>query len=199
MVGPYGTMRADLGGCAARCELIWGHAQGDWDCQVCGTLCFASRGSCFKCDASKPVSKPGGGGGGGEALGPSKRAGCSENEASVASETATTPTQPAPPQMAMAPAAHARRDPPSSAQLLQVLQAPDAEARREPAASAQLLQTADKSSAECCVCMEGRKSHSFVPCGHLCVCSGCADGIMSASKECPMCRQVSMLCMRVFI
>lgn len=55
------------------------------------------------------------------------------------------------------------------------------------------------SGSECCVCMESRKSHIFVPCGHVCVCGGCADNIMAASKECPICRQVSSLCMKVFM
>ena len=52
---------------------------------------------------------------------------------------------------------------------------------------------------ECCVCLEADKSHIFAPCGHLCVCQGCADSIMAASKECPVCRQASILCMRVFV
>jgi hypothetical protein len=51
---------------------------------------------------------------------------------------------------------------------------------------------------ECCVCLEADKSHIFAPCGHFCVCQGCADSIMAASKECPVCRQASILCMRVF-
>jgi len=41
---------------------------------------------------------------------------------------------------------------------------------------------------ECCVCLAPEKSHAFVPCGHYCVCEGCAHCIMAAPKECPVCR-----------
>ena len=46
-------------------------------------------------------------------------------------------------------------------------------------------------NADCCVCMELPKSNVFLPCGHMCVCQQCADNIMAASKECPMCRRAS--------
>ena len=51
---------------------------------------------------------------------------------------------------------------------------------------------------ECCVCLESRKSHIFIPCGHFCACQRCADEIMAADKLCPMCRQASTTCPRVF-
>ena len=60
-------------------------------------------------------------------------------------------------------------------------------------------QAGGDASVECCVCLEGRKSHVFVPCGHVCVCQACADDIMATAKACPICRQVSTLCMRVFM
>jgi hypothetical protein len=53
--------------------------------------------------------------------------------------------------------------------------------------------------AECCVCMESAKSHVFIPCGHVCVCQGCAEQVMASSKECPMCRQVSISFYRVYM
>ena len=53
--------------------------------------------------------------------------------------------------------------------------------------------------AECCVCMEFEKSHVFIPCGHVCVCQGCAEQVMASSKECPMCRKVSISFYRVYI
>jgi hypothetical protein len=31
------------------------------------------------------------------------------------------------------------------------------------------------------------QSHLFVPCGHVCVCSGCASKIMETTKKCPIC------------
>ena len=40
---------------------------------------------------------------------------------------------------------------------------------------------------ECVMCMDVAKSHAFVPCGHMCVCEGCAARIMRANKECPFC------------
>jgi hypothetical protein len=53
--------------------------------------------------------------------------------------------------------------------------------------------------AECCVCMEGRKTHVFIPCRHMCVCAGCASEIMAGSKACPMCRGVSTDCFEIYI
>ena len=54
-------------------------------------------------------------------------------------------------------------------------------------------------SKECCVCMETRKSHIFIPCGHFCACQQCADAIMAADKpECPMCRHPADKHMRVY-
>ena len=41
---------------------------------------------------------------------------------------------------------------------------------------------------ECVVCMENKASHIFYPCGHLCVCSSCADAIRdSETFDCPIC------------
>jgi len=51
---------------------------------------------------------------------------------------------------------------------------------------------------ECVVCMDAEKSHAFVPCGHMCVCKGCAGEIMGADKECPYCCSVATAVMRVF-
>ena len=51
---------------------------------------------------------------------------------------------------------------------------------------------------ECCVCMATQKCSIFVPCGHLCVCVACAKCIMAGNKECPVCRAVSSLCIKVY-
>jgi hypothetical protein len=51
---------------------------------------------------------------------------------------------------------------------------------------------------ECVMCMDAEKSHAFVPCGHMCVCKGCAGKIMGANKECPFCCSVATAVMRVF-
>ena len=36
----------------------------------------------------------------------------------------------------------------------------------------------------CRICLDGEKNHTFVPCGHLCVCASCAP----KCKTCPICR-----------
>ena len=41
---------------------------------------------------------------------------------------------------------------------------------------------------ECVVCMDGENTHTFVPCGHKCVCGECAKTIMRTAAECPTCR-----------
>ena len=43
---------------------------------------------------------------------------------------------------------------------------------------------------ECVICLEERKSHVIVPCGHRCVCAKCADII---KDQCPMCKQSIMM------
>ena len=41
---------------------------------------------------------------------------------------------------------------------------------------------------ECCVCLDKQTTHAFVPCGHLCVCSSCAELLMRVDAKCPYCR-----------
>lgn len=38
-------------------------------------------------------------------------------------------------------------------------------------------------NAECSICMDARKTHVLVPCGHQCVCETCID----IGDACPMC------------
>jgi hypothetical protein len=57
----------------------------------------------------------------------------------------------------------------------------------------------DMAQSECCVCLDEGKSHAFVPCGHLCVCAGCAESIMSSlKKECPSCCCAAAHVLRIF-
>jgi len=57
----------------------------------------------------------------------------------------------------------------------------------------------DVAQSECCVCLDEAKSHAFVPCGHLCVCAGCAQSIMSSlKKECPSCRGPAAHVVKIF-
>jgi hypothetical protein len=46
----------------------------------------------------------------------------------------------------------------------------------------------------CCVCMDGEKNHTFVPCGHLCVCATCA----AQCQTCPICREHVIGSLKIF-
>ena len=51
----------------------------------------------------------------------------------------------------------------------------------------------------CCICHEGKSRHELfvlVPCGHRCVCSGCAP--LMANQPCPVCRLATTMAIRVF-
>jgi len=56
-----------------------------------------------------------------------------------------------------------------------------------------------KDESECCVCLTNDKSWIFIPCGHVCVCRGCAHDIMASSRECPLCRQQTTAIFQVFL
>ena len=56
---------------------------------------------------------------------------------------------------------------------------------------------------DCCVvCLDSAKTHLFVPCGHQCVCAGCAASIMAlrprSSRQCPICRAQAKSMLRVY-
>ena len=51
---------------------------------------------------------------------------------------------------------------------------------------------------ECLVCKESRKEYTFLPCGHMCVCEGCAASIQGQDRKCPLCRGVSTSIMKIF-
>ena len=52
---------------------------------------------------------------------------------------------------------------------------------------------------QCIVCLDASMRHTFVPCGHYCVCASCAAEIMSSpAPRCPLCREVCESSMRVF-
>ena len=51
----------------------------------------------------------------------------------------------------------------------------------------------------CIICLEGPKTHAFVPCGHHSVCQSCGEAIMESSgKPCPICRVEASMLMQVF-
>jgi hypothetical protein len=56
---------------------------------------------------------------------------------------------------------------------------------------------------QCCViCMESKRTHAFVPCGHMCVCQSCAHlpslRDSQNGKRCPVCRRQSFIVMKVY-
>ncbi|RYY83669.1 RING-HC finger protein [archaeon] len=42
---------------------------------------------------------------------------------------------------------------------------------------------------ECVICLEGAPQEIFVPCGHLCTCSGCYQQMKRNKAVCPLCRR----------
>ena len=54
--------------------------------------------------------------------------------------------------------------------------------------SAAAAGTEASEAAECVICMDQRKNHVLVPCGHLCVCQACAERITEEGETCPICR-----------
>jgi hypothetical protein len=51
-------------------------------------------------------------------------------------------------------------------------------------------------SKECVVCLSSKRTHAFVPCGHMCVCNGCAVSIQG--RKCPICRKSSQQIIKIF-
>lgn len=45
----------------------------------------------------------------------------------------------------------------------------------------------------CSICFDRVKTHTFLPCGHFCSCSTCADRIMQSDRKCPICRAQSSI------
>jgi len=74
---------------------------------------------------------------------------------------------------------------------------PQASASREVVAWSTLAHP-EVDDSECCVCLETKKTHIFIPCAHFRVCEKCADSIMTTSKECPVCRAVIQQALKVF-
>ena len=54
-------------------------------------------------------------------------------------------------------------------------------------------------SSECVVCFDQRVTHAVIPCGHLVLCSECANMIMGQEgRQCPVCRQPAREATRIF-
>jgi hypothetical protein len=53
---------------------------------------------------------------------------------------------------------------------------------------------------ECVVCMDKPRTHSFVPCGHRCVCEECSALVMQKlPKLCPYCRAPARELIQMFL
>ena len=62
-----------------------------------------------------------------------------------------------------------------------------------------LAPSSENDASECCVCLANKKSWIFIPCGHVCVCRGCAEDIMQSSRQCPLCCQKAIGIFQVFL
>jgi len=58
--------------------------------------------------------------------------------------------------------------------------------------------TAPPPQARCCVCLEDKATHAFVPCGHLCVCAHDAAVVVALGSRCPVCRASVRSTLRVW-
>jgi uncharacterized coiled-coil protein SlyX len=57
----------------------------------------------------------------------------------------------------------------------------------------------DAEETMCVVCFDAPKDHIIVPCGHQCVCAGCAEQLTKTrTPSCPVCRGPIERTMRVF-
>ena len=57
----------------------------------------------------------------------------------------------------------------------------------------------DATTHECVVCMDSKKSHALVPCGHMCVCKKCAETILATRQLCPVCRALVLQVFKVYL
>ena len=46
----------------------------------------------------------------------------------------------------------------------------------------------DDAEKECLVCLTEEKNTVIMPCGHMCVCLECGNGLVKAKHTCPICR-----------
>ena len=58
----------------------------------------------------------------------------------------------------------------------------------------------EEEESECVVCMDKPRTHSFVPCGHRCVCAECSALVMQTSPMlCPCCRAPARESIQTFL
>jgi hypothetical protein len=55
------------------------------------------------------------------------------------------------------------------------------------------------SKVECVICNDGEAVQAMVPCGHHCLCNGCAAHIMTSTpRTCPLCREVVQMTVKIY-
>jgi hypothetical protein len=55
------------------------------------------------------------------------------------------------------------------------------------------------SKVECVICNDGEAVQAMVPCGHHCLCNGCAVHIMTSTpRTCPLCREVVQMTVKIY-
>lgn len=72
--------------------------------------------------------------------------------------------------------------------VLEVVSVSNGDAGSEPRGSGMATRSREMLD-ECCVCLDNRKSHALLPCGHLCACEACAENLTRHGQPCPVCRQ----------
>ena len=69
--------------------------------------------------------------------------------------------------------------------------------------TARLKRELAEAEAQCVICRDAKPSKAFVPCGHVCVCIACWDGLVQSgsgrSLACPKCRREVQFSFPVFI
>ena len=61
-----------------------------------------------------------------------------------------------------------------------------------------VAQTPSTGGGLCCICIQKPSSDAFMPCGHVCTCSGCAEELVDRGARCPLCRKTITGHMEIF-
>jgi len=52
---------------------------------------------------------------------------------------------------------------------------------------------------ECSICLANERTHVLIPCGHRCVCEGCATKLQQTTRQCPLCTADFIQSFKVFL
>ena len=70
--------------------------------------------------------------------------------------------------------------------------------KAESAASSS-ARTPDADEPKCVICLEAKRTHAMLPCGHLCLCSDCCAPYLQHSGNCPVCRAPGSAVYRIYL